>query len=88
MNSSIIMEIIHNYNKIPYYKYNEYISIKDDRVGRIVSFKIYQNKDKIIAEFNESSQITPFITIKNYKTSITSVEEFKTKWYEYYNFYY
>ena len=43
MNSSIIMEIIHNYNKIPYYKYNEYISIKDDRVGRIVSFKIYQN---------------------------------------------
>ena len=41
MNSLIIAEILNNYNHKPYYNSDNYISINDDRIGRIVSFKIY-----------------------------------------------
>ena len=52
MNSLIISEILNNYNDKPYYKLdNHYISINDDRIGRIVSFKIYEKDNKIFAHF-------------------------------------
>ena len=86
MNSIIISQILEKYNISPYYKSNEYICINDDRLGRIVSFKLYQEKNEIIANFNEAHQSYPLNT-SNYKSKIiTSFEDFKIKWKEYYNF--
>ena len=62
MNSSIMSEIL-NYYKTD----NNYISINDDRIGRIVSFKLYINDDnEILADFYEARKIYPN-NIKNYK---------------------
>ena len=85
MNSSIMSEILNYYSS--YYKTdNNYISINDDRIGRIVSFKLYINDDnEILADFYEARKIYPN-NIKNYKTKvINSLEDFKEKWMDYYN---
>ena len=86
MNSSIMSEILNYYNHKSYYISNNYISINDDRIGRIVSFKLYINDDnEILAEFYEARKIYPN-NIKNYKTKvINSLEDFKEKWMDYYN---
>ena len=59
MNYLIIAEILNNY----------YISINDDMIGRIVSFKIYEKDNKIFADFNEAYQIFPLNT-KNIKQKL------------------
>ena len=86
MNSSLIMTEILNYYSSYYKTDNNYISINDDRIGRIVSFKLYINDDnEILAEFYEARKIYPN-NIKNYKTKvINSLEDFKEKWMDYYN---
>ena len=48
MNFLIISQIINNYNYTPYYYFNDYISINDDRMGRIVSFKVYEKNNTIM----------------------------------------
>ena len=53
---------------------------------RIVSFKIYENNNEILADFNEANHIFP-INTKYHKTLvIKSLEDFKKKWINYYNF--
>ena len=80
MNSSIMSEIL-NYYKTD----NNYISINDDRIGRIVSFKLSEKDGEILADFYEARKIYPN-NIKNYKTKvINSLEDFKEKWMDYYN---
>ena len=89
MNSLIIAEILNNYNHKPYYNTdNYYISINDDRIGRIDSFKIYEKDNKIFADFNEAYQIFPLNTKKHKTKVITSFEDFKNKWTDYYNYNY
>lgn len=88
MNSLIIAEILNNYNHKPYYNSENYISINDDRIGRIVSFKIYEKDNKIFADFNEAYQIFPLNTKKHKTKVITSLEDFKNKWTDYYNYNY
>ena len=89
MNSLIISDILNNYNHKPYYNTdNYYISINDDRIGRIVSFKLYEKDDEIFADFNEANKIQPLNTKKHKTKVITSFEDFKNKWKEYYNYNY
>ena len=88
MNSLIISEIESYYNHKPYYNSENYISINDDRIGRIVSFKIYEKDDEIFADFNEAHKIQPLNTKKHKTKVITSLEDFKNKWKEYYNYNY
>ena len=85
MNCKIINDIVNYYNHSPYYISNDFICIKDDRIGRFVSFKLYEKDGEIFADFYEANQIFP-LNIKNYKTkTITSLEDFKEKWKDYYN---
>ena len=86
MNSSIMSEILNYYSSYYNYISNNYISINDDRICRIVSFKLYINDDnEILADFYEARKIYPN-NIKNYKTKvINSFEDFKEKWMDYYN---
>jgi phosphodiesterase/alkaline phosphatase D-like protein len=89
MNSLIIADILNNYNHKPYYNTDNsdnYISINDDRIGRIVSFKLYEKDDEIFADFNEANKIQPLNTKKHKTKVITSLEDFKNKWTEYYNY--
>jgi hypothetical protein len=88
MNSLIISEIESYYNHKPYYNSDNYISINDDRIGRIVSFKIYEKDDEIFADFNEAHKIQPLNTKKHKTKVIRSLEDFKNKWTEYYNYNY
>jgi hypothetical protein len=82
MNSLIISQILKYYNHSPYYILNDYISINDDRMGRIVSFKIYEEKGEILVDFMEGYKYYPYITSRYRTTNITSLE----KWKYYYNF--
>jgi hypothetical protein len=77
-----------NYNKLPYYNLNGYISINDDRIGRIVSFKLYEENKEIMVDFKEALQIFPLNSSRHYTKTITSLDDFKNKWNEYYNYYY
>ena len=82
-----MFKILQEYNHKPYYKlYDDYISIKDDRMGRIVSFKLFQQNDELIATFNEAWQTYPLNTSRHITKNISSLEDFKTKWTNYYNF--
>ena len=83
MNSLIIADILNYYNHN--YNSDNYISINDDRIGRIVSFKLYEKDDKIFADFNEAHKIQPLNTKKHKTKVIRSLEDFKNKWTEYYN---
>jgi len=87
MNSMIMYEILQDYNKKPYYTlYDNYISINDDRFGRIVSFKLYYNNDKLMADFMEANQTFPVNVTRSITKPILSSYDFKTKWTNYYNF--
>lgn len=87
MNSQIIYEIIDYYqNQKPYYIKDDYICINDDRMCRIVSFKIYENNNEILADFNEANHIFPLNTKYHKTLVIKSLEDFKKKWINYYNF--
>jgi hypothetical protein len=86
MNSLIIADILSCYNHKPYYISNDYICINDDRFGRFVSFKLYEKDDEIFADFNEAHKIQPLNTKKHKTKVITSLEDFKNKWTEYYNY--
>lgn len=86
MNSLIIADILNHYNHKPYYISNDYICINDDRFGRFVSFKLYEKDGEIFADFYEAQQSVP-LNVKNYKTKvINSLEDFKEKWMDYYNY--
>ena len=86
MNSLIISQILQSYNHSPYYISNDYISINDDRMGRIVSFKIYEKNGEILVDFMEGYRYYPYISSRYRTTNITSLEDFKEKWKYYYNF--
>jgi hypothetical protein len=86
MNEIIIQNIQKKYSISPYYNLNNFISINDDRIGRIVSFRLYIVNNEIFVDFKESSQMYQLISY-NYKTeTIKSLEEFINKWTKYYNF--
>jgi hypothetical protein len=85
MNAIIISEILSYYNHNPYYNSDDYISINDDRIGRIVSFKLYEKDNKILADFNEAIRIFPLNTKYHKTKTITSLCDFKIKWTDYYN---
>lgn len=86
MNSLIISQILQEYNKTPYYILNDFISINDDRVYRIVSFKIYEKNGEILVDFKETRQLYPLNSSRHRTINITSLEDFKEKWTYYYNF--
>ena len=86
MNSLIIYQILQAYNHSPYYILNDYISINDDRMGRIVSFKIYEKNGEILVDFMEGYRYYPYTSLRCRTTNITSLEDFKEKWTYYYNF--
>ena len=86
MNSIIMCEILNYYNHSPYYIFNDYNSIHDDRIGRIVSFKLYLNNGKILADFKEARQLFPLNSINHKTKTIISLEDFKEKWNDYYNY--
>jgi len=86
MNSLIIYQILKEYNESPYYLLNDYISINDDRIGRIVSFKIYEENGEILVDFKEASRFNPLISSRFRTTNITSLDDFNEKWTYYYNF--
>ena len=88
MNSIILTEIMNYYNKPPYYLMDGYTSIHDDRIGKIISFKLFQENNEIKVEFKQAHQILPFVSSKHYITTIKSFDDFKTKWNDYYNYYY
>lgn len=85
MNSIIMYEILSYYNDSPYYSLNDYISINDDRIGRIVSFKLYLDNSKIVADFKEAHQLFPLNSTNHKTKTIISLEDFKEKWNDYYN---
>lgn len=87
MNTIITINEIENYykNHKPYYMTDNYISINDDRYGRIVSFKIYEKDNNIFVDFKETWRSSPLISTNNKKIIIKSFEDFKDKWYDYYN---
>jgi len=86
MNNTIISEIYSNYNNSPYFRSGEYLAINDDRVGRIVLFKLYNDNSNIIADFMEISQIqTLNRPIRTERIKINSYEDFKIKWKNFYN---
>lgn len=65
---------------IYFYLFDGYISINDDHIGRIVMFKIYEENDKIIADFKERSQIKSYSkSIRTEKRIIKSLDDFKKK---------
>ena len=86
MNSIIMYEILSYYNDSPYYNLNDYISIHDDRIGRIVSFKLYLDNCKIVADFKEARQLFPLNSTNHKTKTIISLEDFKEKWNDYYNY--
>jgi len=86
MNSLIIFQILQEYNKTPYYILNDYISINDDRISRIVSFKLYEKNGEILVDFKEANQLFPLNSSRYRTTIITSLDDFKEKWTYYYNF--
>jgi hypothetical protein len=89
MNSLIIYEILKKYNEKPYYSNDDYISINDDRMGRIVSFKLYEKDGEIMVDFKEGSKLFPLMKLDHNRyitDKITSIKDFEKKWYEYYNF--
>ena len=87
MNSSIILQILKEYNNCPYYLFNDFISINDDRMNRIVSFKIYEKDNEILADFRETYRYyNPNVYYNSKTMTINSLEDFKKKWTNYYNF--
>ena len=86
MNSLIISQILEDYKDSPYYLLNDYISINDDRMGRIISFKLFENDGEILVEFKEGYRYSPYISTRHRTINITSLEDFKEKWTYYYNF--
>ena len=84
MNSKIISEILEKYNQKPYYKSGEYLSINDDRIGRIVSFKLFELNDNIYADFKEISKNHPTY-YRNTTNIILSLEDFQKKWFNFFN---
>lgn len=85
MNSLIISQILNNFNYLPYYNLNNYISINDDRMSRIVSFKLYEKNEEILVEFKEAHRNYPYISTRHKTFNIISLEDFKDKWTCYYN---
>ena len=79
-----IYQILEKYNKAPYYNSDNYISINDDRVGTIVSFKLYKENDSIYADFTECSKYQSYYN-RSKKCLIISVEDFQNKWHNFYN---
>lgn len=87
-NYSLISNIINRHNKTPYYFHNGYNAINDDRVGRIVMFKIYESDNKVYADFRETSQVLSYYygcALRSANKEIKSVEDFNQKWNSFYN---
>ena len=84
MNSIIIFQILQEYKQIPFYKLNDYISINDDRIGRIVSFKIYEENGEIIADFIETTRLFPLEKSRHQRYQIENLKQFKKIWNNYY----
>lgn len=70
-----------------YYNKNGYIAINDDRIGRTVMFKLFLNEKGVLKVlFKEKSQITALnATIRSDEKTIKSLDDFKEKWYQFYN---
>lgn len=87
MNTIITINEIENYykNNRPYYIDDDYISINDDRIGRIVSFKLYEKDNNIYVDFKEGWRSSPLILLNHKTYIIKSFEDFKEKWKDYYN---
>lgn len=81
----VMTEIISTYNHSPYYKSGEFISINDDRTGRVVSFKIYENNKEIFVDFTETSQISSLGKYRSRTKTIHSLIDFQKKYYDFYN---
>ncbi len=84
---NLLNEILNEYNSMSYYNMNGYIAINDDRIGRIVMFKLFLNEKGVLKVlFKEKSQITALnATIRSDEKTIKSLDDFKEKWYQFYN---
>lgn len=88
MSILILSEILTHYNHSPYYVDNDFISIRDDRIGRIVSFKLYLKNNELYVDFIEAHKSYPYITSNYLTKEIYSLDDFNNKWHSYYNFNY
>ena len=82
----LIYQISEKYNRDPYFKSGDLIAIADDRVGRILSFKLYEENEIVYADFKESSKTIHVSSYDRYrKNVIASFEDFQYKWSNFYN---
>ena len=82
----LIYQISEKYNRDPYFKSGDLIAIADDRVGRILSFKLYEENEIVYADFKESYEIIHDSSpIRYRKNVIASLEDFQYKWSKFYN---
>lgn len=81
----VINQILQKFNKYPFYYIDDYLSINDDRIGRIVSFKIYKENNIIYANFKENYRFNKSSNDKIIKINIISLEDFNIKWLKFYH---
>lgn len=87
MDYLLISQILNEYNCSPYYIFDDFVSINDDRLSRVVSFKIYVKDNEILADFRETYRYyNPYVYYNSKTNIINSLEDFKNKWTDYYNF--
>ena len=84
-NSMLIAEIKSNYNHSPYFRSGDCFCINDDRVGRVVSFKIYEYEKQLFVDFAETSQTFSSRLYRSKTKIINSFEDFKKKYHDFYN---
>ena len=86
MTSNIISEILNEYTQQPFYIKDGYVAINNDRVYRIVMFRLTTNdKNEIIVNFKEILNGVTNAIIRTDKQKIRSLKDFKNKWYSFYN---
>jgi len=81
----LIAEIESNYNYSPYFRSGDWVSINDDRVGRVVSFKVYEYEKKLFVDFSETSQTFSSRVYRSKTKTINSFEDFEKKYHDFYN---
>lgn len=84
-NSMLIAEIKSNYNQSPYFRSDDCFCINDDRVGRVVSFKVYEYEKQLFVDFAETSQTFSLRVYRSKTKTINSFEDFEKKYHDFYN---
>lgn len=81
----LIYQILEKYNKYPFYYIDDYLSINDDRFGRVVSFKLYEENKNIYVDFKDKCKYNDKNNRNIKNVNIISLEDFQEKWYKFYH---